>query len=235
VAYISYNTQPGWRLFSAIRDMLGLHLAALNQETRIQRARELLSEYVQLWQRDPALQSWVVAAETMLKQESFALIHDHLSVVNDPLYLMHFIKIAADHGLKYLTDAAEPLGSAVEPPGNLHGLEREQMADFARMTTFRRSLLARADAPITPCDPRAILPLLGFSTELQPAADGSFSTAAGTIHVHGATAQTLLTRLTQCSGQTLPFASATANLPDTEARDALLQFLRTSFVVPHLS
>lgn len=155
VAYISYNTLPGWRGRAMLRDMLLHHCRLLHTpRERLHAAQELLeflhSGYAEL--ESPSV-DWLKQEVAHLRQASRSyLFHEYLEDINTPLLFSDFMQRAQQHGLKYLCDSdlytmfPSTLGDAaaqlLAPYDDL--LEQEQYMDFLRVRPFRRSLLCRA-------------------------------------------------------------------------------------------
>lgn len=163
VAYISYNTNPGWRMRGTVRDLMRYHLSAFAQPEpalAIQQARAMLQFAAeQLPQRESAY-------ALLLKEEmanlaalpDYYLFHDHLEHENHPLYFHEFAAQAATHGLQYLAEADLATMFAHNfAPDVAKTLLRiapdivrsEQIMDFLRNRTFRQTLLCRQDVTLT--------------------------------------------------------------------------------------
>ena len=161
IAYISYNTLPGWRMRTAVRDAMVYHTRLLADPIeRVTQSRAMLEFLAE------ALKDQTTAYGNMLKEEAdylrtkddFYILHEHLEVVNEPLYFHQFTERAGRHGLIYLGEAeiATMLGGDFSPPVMrtlariAHDvLAREQYMDFLRARTFRQTLLVRNDVALT--------------------------------------------------------------------------------------
>ncbi len=160
VAYISYNTYPGWHLRGLIRDMMRYH--ALRFDTpreRIQQARALLDFLVQSTPKDGGAYSTLLRSEldSLRHQADPYLYHEHLEDVNAPLYFHQFAELATRHGLRYLGEArlatmvTSNFGPDVQKALNVVAgdqVQAEQYLDFVRNRTFRETLLVRSE--VTP-------------------------------------------------------------------------------------
>lgn len=156
VAYVSYNTLPGWRLRGAVRDMMRYHVAQFaDPAQRAAQARALVAFLT------GALEKNTSAYATMLREEvklladvpDFYLLHEHLEEDNEPVYFHQFFEQAAAAGLEYLCE--EEIATSV--PELMFGqdvlatlkrvapdmVRSEQYSDFLRNRNFRRSLLIR--------------------------------------------------------------------------------------------
>jgi methyltransferase-like protein/ubiquinone/menaquinone biosynthesis C-methylase UbiE len=152
VAYISYNTYPGWHMRESVRHMMRYHAAQFDDVAeQVEQARALLtflysvsdtsSAYGQLLTRE---------VEQLSKASDSYIFHEHLEQTNQPFYFHDFADRAERAGLQYLSEAVigEMLTSHF-PAEIAETLERispdilhlEQYMDFVRNRQFRRTLL----------------------------------------------------------------------------------------------
>ena len=165
LAYVSYNTLPGWHLSLMIREMMLYHTRNIEDPRERAAAARHLVEF--LARMAPQAQQPVYGAflnqylETRPKHlgehdlwADAALLHNELEAVNTPVYFHQFIEQAAKHELRYLAEARFSQMMTYDLSGDavayLHDMarstiEREQYLDFLRHQTFRRTLLYRAD------------------------------------------------------------------------------------------
>ncbi|MCI0640634.1 MAG: class I SAM-dependent methyltransferase, partial [Gemmataceae bacterium] len=153
VAYVSYNTYPGWHLWSLLRGMMSFHASHFKDTpTKIHQARAFLELLLHAVQGGTDIYARILedeAAEVRKRGDAY-LFHEHLEDVNTPAYFHEFAERAAKHGLQYLEEAhlSQPLPSSIPievrdilarmPVGLIH---REQYLDFFRGRSFRRTLL----------------------------------------------------------------------------------------------
>jgi methyltransferase-like protein/SAM-dependent methyltransferase len=153
VAYVSYNTFPGWHARAAIREMLCYHTERFDDPgDRIREARGLLTFLVR------SVGSHDAAFDSMIRQEMAVLaatpdsylLHEHLEDYNEPLYFHQFVDRAAAKDLQYLGEAqiavmlASRLGPEIETTLRHISpdlLQMEQYMDFLRNRMFRQTLL----------------------------------------------------------------------------------------------
>ena len=88
IAIVSYNTLPGWRMLTIIRDaMLQQTTGIADAKTRVARARatlEFLSDSVQ--GDDSAYGRLLrVAAENLRQKDDYYILHEYLEEVNEPI------------------------------------------------------------------------------------------------------------------------------------------------------
>jgi methyltransferase-like protein/SAM-dependent methyltransferase len=164
VAYVSYNTNPGWRLLGTIRDMMLYHVRNVTDPLeRVAEARallEFLAESIppKFNPHSSLLRVYVnyFKEQTLPRSEAgdAFLLHDELAEVNEPLYFYQFAERAERHGLQYMAEAEFRTMLASNFPGEVvEALRRvakdtialEQYMDFLRNRTFRQTLLCHQD------------------------------------------------------------------------------------------
>lgn len=151
IAYVSYNTLPGWYGRLPFRDMM---LAAAGEGTplsRVQRARAIVDAVAEHAPEHTA--EWRARAQK--QKERFAgypdeyLFHEYLAEHNEPVYFRDFVKQSEEAGLSWLGEAELHLDMVGAPypgsPGDRLG--DEQHADFFRNMSFRKSLLVKQGVP----------------------------------------------------------------------------------------
>jgi methyltransferase-like protein/SAM-dependent methyltransferase len=164
VAYISYNTLPGWHMLGTMRDMMCYHARDVaDLPTRAAKARELVAFLSEHATREDVHSQFLRAYANyfgahMVPREDAFLVHDELSDFNEPVYFYQFAERAARHGLQYLGDTnfqsmltsnlPEDLATTLEHMV-ASTVELEQYLDFIRNRTFRRSLLCHAEARLS--------------------------------------------------------------------------------------
>lgn len=157
VAYVSYNTYPGWHMRGMVRDMLRFHAEQFTLPTmKVKQARYLLDFLANSVEKEGSPFSLMLKGEVAAFQQftDSHLFHEHLEEVNDPVYFFEFAKQAAAKGLKYFADAnLNVMLPANFPPAVANVLQKlsqdhihlEQYMDFLRNRTFRRSLLCHGN------------------------------------------------------------------------------------------
>ena len=160
IAFLSFNTLPGWRLRGALREMLladcrGVEGAA----ARLERAGNLLRFLgaAQAGATDPAAVYVQQEVRYLLDAHPSYLYHEYLADTNEPLLFRDFAALARAHGLQYLADATlatmfpSTLGAEAERAlaSVDDQLELEQRIDFVRLRNFRRALLCHAEIEVT--------------------------------------------------------------------------------------
>ena len=194
VAYVSYNTHPGWKLRGIVRDLMLYH--SRNESAppgRMRTSREALDF---LGRHLPPDTPYAAAMRDVLDGLSGVadayLSHDHLETDNEAFYFHQFVDAAREHRLQYLGEA-EFSAMAPHVPTELKTtlrriapdlIAREQYLDFLHHRSFRQTLLVHADAPINRnVEPRT-MEAFEFATSIQPGS-ASFSLAEGTVETLG--------------------------------------------------
>jgi methyltransferase-like protein/predicted O-methyltransferase YrrM len=159
VAYVSYNTYPGWHLRAMTREMLRYHAEQFpDAAEKVAQARALLDFLIETAGPPDSLYGVLLRSEGQLlaaAPDSY-LFHEHLEAVNAPVYFHEFAARAAAKGLQYLGEARPlPLPNNLTPQARetLEGMaadriQAEQYLDFVRNRMFRWTLLCHAAVPL---------------------------------------------------------------------------------------
>ncbi|GIV95874.1 MAG: hypothetical protein KatS3mg057_0531 [Herpetosiphonaceae bacterium] len=165
VAFVSYNTYPGWHLSGMLRDILLYHTRNTSDpEQRVTESMALLRLLADTGSPKRTLFGNVVSECADLFHEYLDAAHsqgrhvmlayDLLARVNEPVYFSQFMDHASRHGLQYLADAEFQSMFFWDAPEHVkHAVrtmttstvELEQYLDFFYGRTFRRTLLCHAD------------------------------------------------------------------------------------------
>ncbi len=153
IAYVSYNTFPGWHLRGMVRDMMVYHAQRFSDLTmKVPQARALLgflAENVPT-ENNPYGLALKQEVETLRQSSDSYLAHEFLEEHNEPLYFHQFAERAVGVGLQYLGEAefhsmlASNFPKTVSDTLNAIAPEiipLEQYMDFLRNRVFRQSLL----------------------------------------------------------------------------------------------
>ena len=159
IAYVSYNTLPGWHMRGMIRDMMMYHSSAFTGiSAKVSQARGLLDFLARSASANSPYGMMVRQEAELLRKEPDAyLFHEHLEEYNQAFYFHEFADAAAGRGLAFLgeADLSDMLVSKF-PPDVAQTLQRvatdiirlEQYMDFVRNRLFRQSLLVHQGASI---------------------------------------------------------------------------------------
>ncbi len=157
VAYISYNTLPGWHIRGIMRDMMfyrGMQFS--DPETQLAQAKELVKFVAQssLGADTPYKRLLQSELNHLGKMEDYYLHHEHLEENNRPSYFHEFAKRLSTNGLQYLGDAdfstmvstnfSSDIAKTLHELGAHDIIQMEQYMDFVRCRYFRKSLICRS-------------------------------------------------------------------------------------------
>ena len=155
LAYVSYNTYPGWHERGMVRDLMLFHSRkATAAAGRIEKARAFPSQLAGVLMNASSPYASVLRKEGELLRgaDEAYLFHDYLEVDNQPTYVHEFLTRAGRHGLEFLAEASKPgLRSGLTEPARQaiaswadDTISREQYLDFVCNRSFRRTVLRRA-------------------------------------------------------------------------------------------
>jgi SAM-dependent methyltransferase/methyltransferase-like protein len=181
VAYVSYNTYPGWHFRGMIRDMMRFHVGQFDEpRERIEQARAMLEFLVRAVANPDSFYGGLLQIEVEMLEKSpdTYVFHEHLEDVNHPLYFHEFAGRAAAKGLQYLAEARPLALPRKLSPDTVQTLERvstdlirgEQYLDFLRCQTFRRTLLCHARVPLRRPPPAERLTAMHLTSLVKPVA-----------------------------------------------------------------
>jgi methyltransferase-like protein/2-polyprenyl-3-methyl-5-hydroxy-6-metoxy-1,4-benzoquinol methylase len=253
VAYVSYNTYPGWRLRGMVRDMVLFHTRGMDDpEERAARAFELVRFLAEsAGEEQDAHAVFLRTARDHFeehKDQPSYLIHEYLEETNDPLYFHEMVERAGSHGLQYLTEADPHLTEIGNlPAGVAEGLSQlatdrialEQHLDFVLNRTFRRTLFCHAAMPVertTTADrlrrlyaASATKPV-SSAPDLRPGVSESFRNAKGkTFSSSHPLAKAALVSLAAAWPRAVPFEGLLTSLGDGADEEALADLLGSLF------
>jgi SAM-dependent methyltransferase len=155
IAYISYNTLPGWEQRKMLRDMMLYHTrSAANAAEQLDKSLELLQMLYQGLPEDGSMsERWLKEqAKELLNKPPGYVYHDYLEKYNTPVYFHQFAQAAADHQLKFFAEASlyTMLSSSLSEKAETaldqfqDPVDYEQYMDFFYIKHFRQSLLCHA-------------------------------------------------------------------------------------------
>ena len=180
VAYVSYNTYPGWHMRGAIRDLMRWHTAGFTDSAqKAQQARAVLQFLCESTPAEGDAYGLMMRNEAQLlaQQGDYYLLHDHLEEVNHPVYVHEFFAQCAANGLEYLAEAeVQTMLPNGLPQATIETLRRiapdivrmEQYLDFLRNRAFRQTLLVHTGQTINRNLTPASLEKLAIASALTP-------------------------------------------------------------------
>lgn len=161
IAYISYNTYPGWHTMDEVRQLMmfsNRDKTQFNHKEKVLHGKTIGSivgsqilKYDNLKERNS---KFLGALRSVMQKDEYYVGHDHLEPNNDPVYFYQFNDHLADHNLAYLCDAdltlsmvrsfdADIADTLDKLAPNDH-VNQEQYLDFMLDTTFRKSIICKA-------------------------------------------------------------------------------------------
>jgi len=155
VAFVSYNTFPGWHSNQVMRDMMLYHCRATSDpRKRAERSVELVRFLDDsIGKEETAYAMFLRTFRSEIERLPHRLsyfFHEYLAESNMPCYFSEFVERIEGVGLEYLSDAdpAVYYGNHLPRPmaeklksWAADRIEFEQYIDFVRNSAFRRSLL----------------------------------------------------------------------------------------------
>ena len=245
VAFVSYNTYPGWHLRGLVRDLLVRGTAgAVSPAEQMARARDLLG-FVTANARDRSRaygEALRDASSQFSRFDDGRLFHDWLEGDNRPVWFLDFAARASRHGLAPLADArlaAMPMGRVKPDVDDLLSsrvsgrLEKEELLDVLRNRAFRQTLLVLAPAPGREEPDPAALDHLHFTTELAPVSGSgpgtSFKGLSGSLSTDDPFLVSALRALHEAVPRALSLAALSPGSPE-ELRPSLLRCVAAGLV-----
>jgi methyltransferase-like protein len=157
VAYISYNTYPGWFMRGMVRQMMCFHARQFDEtQQQVDQARALLDFLIEAApSNSDSLYKGLLDHELQIirnRADSY-LYHEHLEETNEPLFFYQFVERAGENELQYPSEVdfssmlpgdltAEAQTTLDKISSNI--VHTEQYMDFLRNRMFRRTLLCHS-------------------------------------------------------------------------------------------
>lgn len=181
LAYVSYNTLPGWRARGMVRDMMLYHTRGIREPAERVRQALALLDFLVMAQGDRQDAHSQALREVQRHLQDYQdltsyMSHEYLETDNRPFYFQEFMALAGAVGLQYLAEAdtaiteLDTLPPAVREPVETFAADRigrEQYLDFIRNRTFRRSLLCHRERSLERGADRATLERLHIGAALR--------------------------------------------------------------------
>src|SRR6266498_3888774 len=197
IAFISYNTLPGWRTRGVIRDLMRYHaLQFADPHAKVEQARGIADFVANSVPANADYKALLTSqTEALRGQPDDYVLHEYLEDTNEPLYFHQFVERAAQLGLQYLADA--DFGTMLAsnfPPEIAQTLTRlapgvirqEQYMDFLRNRTFRQTLLVRGGMPVNRKISPDRLRRLGVSGSFESETQGAALLSTDVVMFRGA-------------------------------------------------
>ena len=163
IAYVSYNTYPGWHTMEEVRQLMLFANRGhdeLTHKEKVLRGKTVGSlvgsqilNYDNLKERNS---KFLGALRSVMQKDDYYVGHDHLEPHNDPCYFYQFNDHLKAHNLAYVCDADltlsmvrtydESIADKLEKLAPHSQADQEQYLDFMLDTTFRKSIICKSDA-----------------------------------------------------------------------------------------
>ncbi len=156
VAYLSYNTFPGWHIRGIVRDMMLYRGGQFAEpDARLKQAKSLVEFVAQATRGSDTPYQRLLQGELnqMSQMEDYYLHHDHLEENNHPVYFHEMARKLAVNGLQYLGEAdfsmmvssnfSPEVAKTLQELGAHDIIQMEQYMDFVRCRYFRKTLICR--------------------------------------------------------------------------------------------
>ena len=163
IAYVSYNTYPGWHTMEEVRQLMlfaNRGYDELTHKEKVLRGKTVGSlvgaqilNYDNLKERNS---KFLGALRSVMQKDDYYVGHDHLEPHNDPCYFYQFNDHLKAHNLSYVCDADltlsmvrtydESIADKLEKLAPNSQADQEQYLDFMLDTTFRKSIICKESA-----------------------------------------------------------------------------------------
>lgn len=161
IAYVSYNTYPGWHTMEEVRQLMmfsNRDKTQFNHKEKVLHGKMIGSivgsqilKYDNLKERNS---KFLGALRSVMQKDEYYVGHDHLEPNNDPVYFYQFNDHLGAHNLAYLCDADLTLSmvrsfdayiaDTLDKLALNDHVAQEQYLDFMLDTTFRKSIICKA-------------------------------------------------------------------------------------------
>ena len=161
IAYVSYNTYPGWHTMEEVRQLMmfsNRDKTQFNHKEKVLHGKTIGSivgsqilKYDNLKERNS---KFLGALRSVMQKDEYYVGHDHLEPNNDPVYFYQFNDHLGAHNLAYLCDADLTLSMVRSFDSDIADtldklalndhVAQEQYLDFMLDTTFRKSIICKA-------------------------------------------------------------------------------------------
>ena len=163
IAYVSYNTYPGWHTMEEVRQLMlfaNRGYDELTHKEKVLRGKTVGSlvgaqilNYDNLKERNS---KFLGALRSVMQKDDYYVGHDHLEPHNNPCYFYQFNDHLKAHNLSYVCDADltlsmvrtydESIADKLEKLAPNSQADQEQYLDFMLDTTFRKSIICKESA-----------------------------------------------------------------------------------------
>lgn len=180
LAYISYNTNPGWHLRAGLREMMRYHTRHfLEGAERVEQAKAFMGFLAREAKSGSERLDALLAeeAEHLARQPAYYVSHEYLGGENHPLYFHEMHALLESRKLIYVGEAHLGLMTGSDLGKNANRaldelfasrVDFEQYLDFLRMRRFRESIITHAGRTVSYPWRMDVLEECYFGSALEP-------------------------------------------------------------------
>lgn len=259
IAYISYNTYPGWKAREIVRDAMQFRGGERPPLERLRFARGMVEFMHKMAKPQSALKVALDEIKPLIDNGAPSyLLHDYLEPFNSPVYFGEFVLEAESHDLAYLAEASvssmfvSNYGAEIAEPLLKECADSqvtlEQYLDFLTNRPFRQTLLVHAEKHSSiryrlEAERLEEFSYAGFfekqNDKRQPGDPDNrlyYETLAGSLHITGIAGQTIASILNEAWPSTVSFDAilsqmvAKTRLDKRSCRNALQAFVEEGII-----
>ena len=160
IAYVSYNTYPGWKRLEQLRDIMLYSEKRAHDQNLLERTLytknvlKMVADTMNSDERSRTQSDYKINnIHRVLNSSDYYVAHEYLETFNDPVYVSDFIERAQQQGCAYIGDEvpqrsfiswlSEDVADNIRALSNGNYIDKEQFYDYVYDTQFRMSLLTK--------------------------------------------------------------------------------------------
>jgi len=160
IAYVSYNTYPGWKRLEQLRDIMLYSEKRAKDQDLLERTLytksvlKMVADTMNIDDRSRAQSAYKINnIHNVLNSNDYYVAHEYLEAFNDPVYVSDFIERARKQGCAYIGDEvlqrsfitwlADDVTNNIRILSHDNYVDKEQFYDYVYDTQFRMSLLTK--------------------------------------------------------------------------------------------
>ena len=160
IAYVSYNTYPGWKRLEQLRDIMLYSEKRAKDQDLLERTLytksvlKMVADTMNIDDRSRAQSAYKINnIHNVLNSNDYYVAHEYLEAFNDPVYVSDFIERARKQGCAYIGDEvlqrsfitwlADDVTNNIRALSHDNYVDKEQFYDYVYDTQFRMSLLTK--------------------------------------------------------------------------------------------
>ena len=160
IAYVSYNTYPGWKRLEQLRDIMLYSEKRAKDQNLLERTLytknvlKMVADTMSSDERSRTQSDYKINnIQRVLNSNDYYVAHEYLEAFNDPVYVSEFIERAQKQGCAYIGDEvlqrsfiswlADDVANNIRTLSNGNYIDKEQFYDYVYDTQFRMSLLTK--------------------------------------------------------------------------------------------